>query len=488
VYTPRGGAGPSAAPGREFHAGLVYSPVRAGEADTLVERACKLPELGAARVVVHDPTGSLGPHQSFELVSQIAEASGLPVGLYIQGAGGNALAASLEAARAGADLIACTVYAVALTLHRVSGESLAQALAGNDQDTGVDVEALWRACGVVDEHLGDEPVLPIAPRIAVRAARHHLPAGLVAALDTHLRAHAAGDRIDDVVEELQRIRAEVGSPPLAAPIGQLLASQALLHVLSASRWTTVVDEVRSLVRGVYGTPPGPLDPGVVRAVDLLSDGLPDPGEPPPLDTLRDDAEGLAASEEELLLLGLFGEASEPLLRSIRGRAAAEATLEGAGVDQNRTERIRELVRIVQESGIGEVTIEEDDLRVTVRRSDEGSVAPAGALGVSLAPAAGEGSEAPVVAPAADVLRVESPMVGTFYRAAEPGAPPYVEIGDVVDAGQTLCILEAMKLFNELKAEAGGVVRAIHADNAQAVEYGQLLFELEPLDGRPLDAL
>ena len=80
------------------------------------------------------------------------------------------------------------------------------------------------------------------------------------------------------------------------------------------------------------------------------------------------------------------------------------------------------------------------------------------------------------------------MVGTFYRAAEPGAAPYVEVGDVVDAGQTLCILEAMKLFNELKAEAGGVVRAIHAENAQAVEYGQLLFELDPLDGRPLDAL
>jgi acetyl-CoA carboxylase biotin carboxyl carrier protein len=83
-----------------------------------------------------------------------------------------------------------------------------------------------------------------------------------------------------------------------------------------------------------------------------------------------------------------------------------------------------------------------------------------------------------------LVRVESPMVGTFYRAPEPGAPPFVEVGDVVASGQTLCILEAMKLMNEVKAEVEGVVRGVHADNAAPVEFGQLLFELEPLAGRP----
>ncbi len=76
------------------------------------------------------------------------------------------------------------------------------------------------------------------------------------------------------------------------------------------------------------------------------------------------------------------------------------------------------------------------------------------------------------------------MVGTFYRASQPGAPPFVEEGDAVAAGQTLCILEAMKLMNEIKTEHEGVVRKIHVQNAQPVEYGQLLFELEPLPGRP----
>ena len=87
-----------------------------------------------------------------------------------------------------------------------------------------------------------------------------------------------------------------------------------------------------------------------------------------------------------------------------------------------------------------------------------------------------------------LLRIESPMVGTFYRAPSPGAAPFVSEGDPVAVGQTLCILEAMKLMNEVKAETEGIVRAIHARNAEAVEYGQLLFELEPVNGRPLDAV
>jgi biotin carboxyl carrier protein len=78
------------------------------------------------------------------------------------------------------------------------------------------------------------------------------------------------------------------------------------------------------------------------------------------------------------------------------------------------------------------------------------------------------------------------MVGTFYRGAQPGSPPFVEEGDPVVAGQTLCILEAMKLMNEVKSEVEGLVLKFHVGNAEPVEYGQLLLELEPLTGPPLD--
>ena len=198
---------------REFEGGLIYSPGQGGETKALVEQAKRLPDLGAARVLLHDPSGALEPYRANELVAALAEGSGLPVGLYCQGAAGSGLAAALEAARAGADLVACAVYPIALTLHRVSGEALASALSGAGMDSKVDIDILWQAAEIVDEHLGEGPVTPLAPRIAVRAAQHELPAGLVAAIDTRLRAHGAPDRLDDVLDELNVIREEAGSPP-----------------------------------------------------------------------------------------------------------------------------------------------------------------------------------------------------------------------------------------------------------------------------------
>jgi oxaloacetate decarboxylase (Na+ extruding) subunit alpha len=462
--------------GKEFHAGLVYSPGDTDAMDKLVEQAKELPEISATRALVHDPSGGLEPHQAGELVGRVKQASGLPTGFYCQGAGGTALADSLEAARAGADLIACAVYPLALSLHRVAGEGLSSALAGMGMDPGIDVARLWEASDLVDEHIGDEIVTPHAPRLAVRAAEYDLPTGLVAALDTHLRAHSADDRLLETLDELQLIRRETGWPPLAAPIGQILASQALIHVLSARRYGTVVDEFRALVQGGFGSPPGSVDPTVARAVSLLSDGMePLTEDPPTAEDVRQEAEGLAASEEELVLIALFGEEAEALLRTIRARHSrddrGETTLE-----ESREQRIRELVRIVQESGVAEVEIEDEGMRVSVRRAEERPV-----LQVAAPLEESEPSELPIVPAApAGSIRIESPMVGVFYRAPEPGRPPFVEVGDVVAPGQTLCMLEAMKLFNELKSDAAGRVAAIHAENGKPVEFGQLLFELEPL--------
>ena len=472
--------------GGEFEAGLVYSPGRTGETEALLEQARELPNLGAARVLLHDPTGSLQPHRARELVTGLREATGLPVGIYCQGSGGNALAAALEAARSGAELIACAVFPIALTLHRVSGEALTEALAGLGLECKVDVQALWEASDVVDEHIGDKPVTPLAPRIAVRAAQHDLPASLVAALDANLRAQTAGDRLDETIEELVRIRSEVGWPPLASPIGQLLGSQALLNVLSASRYSVVVDELRALVGGHLGTPPAQIDPDVKRAIGLTAD--PDSVEDataPPLQEVRAQAQGLASSEEELLLLGLFGDDAEPLLHTIRGRSSGDESLVAGSVDQARAERIRELVRIVQETGIGEVTIEESGMRVSVRRTEDRETP---AVPGSAPLATEEEPELQPVEPSNGLVRVEAPMVGTFYRASQPGAPPFVEEGQPVGAGQTLCILEAMKLMNEVKSDVEAIVRKIYVENAQPVEFGQLLFELEPVTGRLLDAL
>jgi oxaloacetate decarboxylase alpha subunit len=464
--------------GREFDAGLLYGSQRH---ESLAESARRIPELGAARVLLHDPAGLLQPARAGELVAELHELSGLPVGLYCQGAGRNALAVALEAARKGADLIAAAVYPVALSAHRVSAEAAAQALAGIGLSTGVDEDVLWEAADLIDEHIGDTPATPVFPRIAVRAARRKIPVAVVAAADQQLRMRDTGGRLDEVLDEVERVRVEAGSPPLAAPIGQIVASQALVNVLGASRYTVIVDELRDLVNGHFGRPPGPIDAALQRAVSLLGDGAPAEEEQVDLDVLRESAKGLASSEEELLLLALFGEEAERLLRSVRQRAGGEETLGARGVDQSRDDRIRAVVRIVEETGVGEITVEEAGMRFTVKRTVDRPAVTTTSAPVAPPP----DLDLPQLPPRDGLVRVESPMVGTFYRGPEPGAPSFVEEGDAVAPGQTLCLLEAMKLMNPVKSEIEGIVRKIHVGNAEPVEYGQLLLELEALDGRPV---
>lgn len=113
---------------------------------------------------------------------------------------------------------------------------------------------------------------------------------------------------------------------------------------------------------------------------------------------------------------------------------------------------------------------------------QGAATPGGAAGAASETGAGGGNAAAAEAEArkeSNLIEVESPMVGTFYRAPSPEATPYVEVGSQVRQGQTLCILEAMKLMNELEAEVDGTVREILVGNAEPVEYGQVLFLIEP---------
>ena len=185
----------------------------------------------------------------------------MPAGLYCQGTGGKALAMAVEAARHGAEPIAVAAYPVASLLNRVSAEVLCEALTGLELEHGVDVDRVWDASRFIDAHVTSRmPALPVPPRIILRTAITHLPVGLVADIDARLRAADALDRLDEVLAELNKVRADCGTAPLAQPIGGILAGQAVRHVLTARRWAEVSDEMRDLLSGAYGTPPLPFAP------------------------------------------------------------------------------------------------------------------------------------------------------------------------------------------------------------------------------------
>jgi acetyl-CoA carboxylase biotin carboxyl carrier protein len=148
-------------------------------------------------------------------------------------------------------------------------------------------------------------------------------------------------------------------------------------------------------------------------------------------------------------------------------------------------KLKTLIDLVSESNVSELEITEAEGTVRiVKASNAPLVAPPAAAGLAAAPAvlaapaAVPEPAAPVAAPAPAGHAVKSPMVGTFYRSASPGAKSFIEIGSVVKEGETVCIIEAMKILNEIEADKSGTITKILCENGQAVEYGQPLFMIE----------
>jgi len=147
-------------------------------------------------------------------------------------------------------------------------------------------------------------------------------------------------------------------------------------------------------------------------------------------------------------------------------------------------KLKKLIDLVQESGIAELEITEGEEKVRIARGGAVSVTPlpAGAAPVGAGAAAPVGGAAPAPLAAEPPPGVEghvlkSPMVGTFYRAPSPDAKPFIEVGGAVKEGETICVIEAMKLMNEIEADASGTIKAILVENGQPVEYGQALFSI-----------
>ena len=138
-------------------------------------------------------------------------------------------------------------------------------------------------------------------------------------------------------------------------------------------------------------------------------------------------------------------------------------------------QIEALITMMQKHQVGEVEFEDAEIKLAVRFH------PVGVAGVAVAPAVSVASApaASAAAPAPSGAVVKSPMVGTFYRAAKPGSPPFASVGDRVSVGQPLCIIEAMKLMNELESDVAGVIDEILVENGQPVQFGQALFRVRP---------
>ncbi|NYE58711.1 sodium-extruding oxaloacetate decarboxylase subunit alpha [Carboxydothermus ferrireducens] len=482
------------AAGAHVQAAVVYTVSPVHTLEHYVETAKRLVEMGADSICIKDMAGLCTPYQAYELVAALKRELGVPLQFHSHYIGGLAVGAYLKAIEAGVDVVDTASVPLAFGASQPPVETVVRALADTPYDTGLNIHELFEIARYFEDlrkRLGYERGVT---RISdMRVFEHQVPGGMITNLISQLEEQKALHRLEEVLEEIPRVRAELGYPPLVTPTSQIVGTQAVLNVLTGERYKLIPGEVRSYVQGLYGRPPAPIDPEI--KAKILGDLKPVECRPadllePRMEKIKEEIKDLARSEEDLLSYALFPQIARKFFEEreqgkltpvVNNNEVRKKPKELGKEEQNlNLKEIRELILLLNETSISELIIESEGTKIAIKKgqgSSEGTVtmlpqAPATeAKGVESKEKVEEKNEG-------NFSLITSPMVGTFYRAPAPGAPPFVEVGQKIKPGDVLCIIEAMKLMNEIESEISGEIVEILVENGEMVEYGQPLFKVK----------
>ena len=466
------------AAGRTAEGGLVYTESPVHTVDGFVALGVRLKELGYDALGVYDPAGLLGAGTAAELVGKLVEQTELPVNVHSAALTGQAGLAYMAAATAGARSLDVALSPLAGGSSLPATEGVVNALRGTDHDTGLDLEQVAAA----QQRLGEVLELyrdiadPAAWRLDTSVLRTQLPPTAVEHLFAELRDRDALDRLPQVQQEIPRVRAELGYPPLITPIAQIVATQAVYNVCDGDRYATISQEVKDYCLGLYGEPPGKVDPEVRRIVN----GREEPITCRPADLLEPAMAGLrremqregipVRGDADVVCYALFPAETGALLRGVAVAELlgdeptpepepAETSAEDAAAAEAAATPAEPAPPPPPADEVRELTVEVDGEQYQVR-----VVAPAGTFGMG-----GGGGAAPstngVAAgggkPAITEGTVVAPMQGLILKVS-------VAVGDAVKLGDVVAVLEAMKMQNDVVATRDGTVREVYVAEGAVV--------------------
>ncbi len=506
--------------GAHVQAAVVYTVSPVHTTEHYLETALRLAGLGTDSICIKDMAGLLSPYRAYELVGLLKKHTNLPVQVHSHYIGGMAVGVYLKAAEAGADVIDTASVPMAFGASQPPVETVVRAFQDSQYDTGLDIHLLFEIAHYFEELRKKNGYERGITRITdMRVFDHQVPGGMISNLVSQLEEQKALHRIQEVLEEIPRVREDLGYPPLVTPTSQIVGTQAVLNVLTGERYKLIPGEVRSYVQGQYGAPPATINAELAarilgdkeavtcRPADLLE---------PKMAKLEDEIQDLAKSQEDVLSYALFPQVAKKFFEfrketggnvnnGIMSTVAAEPKTQkpAAGAAPNgkadtvqkedskvNLKEVKELIKMLDETDISELTLESEGVKVSIRKGTNlfaaaNNAVPVVASAPAASPAVQEAAKATTaplqtLAPVRgeNVVEITAPMVGTFYSSPAPDAAPFVKNGDTVTPGQTVCIVEAMKLMNEIEAEVTGRIVDILVENGQPVEYGQPLFLVE----------
>ncbi|MGY5855303.1 MAG: pyruvate carboxylase subunit B [Candidatus Thorarchaeota archaeon] len=233
--------------------------------EKFVEKAKTLYSLDADSICIKDMAGLISPDAAFDLVTRLKEEIDIPIQLHSHYTSGMAAMAYLKAAEAGVDVVDCAISALSMATSQPATESIVEALKGSKRDTGLDINLLSEIAAYfrkIRRKYGqfEGSLQGVNPQVLV----FQIPGGMLSNLDNQLKEQGALDRYDEVLEEVPRVRAEMGYPPLVTPSSQIVGTQATLNVVTGERYSMIPTEIKQYVRGYYGRPPAEIDPEIQK--------------------------------------------------------------------------------------------------------------------------------------------------------------------------------------------------------------------------------
>ena len=476
--------------GKHLQATICYSVTEEGKLggpiynlDYYVERARTFVGLGADSLCVKDMAGLLAPYDAYELFGALKKAVDVPLQLHTHYTSGMASMTCIKAVEAGVDVIDAALAPLALRTSQPAVEPLVTTFRGTDRDPGLDLDKLLE----MGDHL--ESVLPKyrehleSPKTAVIDAKvlsHQIPGGMASNLTSQLRQAGAIDRLDEVLEEIPRTRRELGYPPLVTPLSQMVGTQAVMNVLFG-RYKMVSDEIRDYVYGLYGRPPAPMDeevvsnalagykngqtPITVRPGDLLE---------PELDAAASSVKEISDDPDDVLTYALYPTTGMRFLRIKHGLDPVPDEMRPQPTAQTGEWAIGTPRRLDGPPPPKSSKARAFNIRLNgeVYQVEVDPVRPARAAAPPADRARTDAGRSAVDGRASGTTSIEAPMPGIVARYE-------VEEGQRVEAGDTIVVLEAMKMENSLTSPAAGSVKSLPVSPGASVAKGEVLAVVAP---------
>ena len=469
--------------------------------DYFIRCANQQKDLGIDSICIKDMAGIIAPNVAYELVKRLKEEIKLPVQLHTHSSSGMAVASYLKAVEAGIDIIDTAHAPLAFATSQPAIETIASMLKDTINDPKLNMEVIESISNHF-EQIRIEKNITYDKIVDDTVLSHQIPGGMASNLASQLVQQNAGDRIKEVLEEVPKVRRDLGYPPLVTPTSQIVGVQAVFNVLSGERYKIIPNEVKNYVKGLYGQSPAPIKdiikkkilgsdkPINVRPADLLE---------PIMEKVKVELDKkFVKKEEDYLSYALFPEVALKFFerRENPSLFKPEEISQEESMRQDEKEGlsiVKELMDMLVKNNVGELEWEFSGNKVKIKRQTSTPLPS-----IETRPLTVVTQTTPqeitainpdaVIKPTTDVKKssvvqteeIKSPMVGTFYSRPRPDAPPFVNKGDIIDAGSTLCIIEAMKLMNEIEADKRCKIIDILVTDGNTVEYGQPLFVIEPI--------